>query len=127
MSRETRVRYGRVDSPKAPRTPKNTLVTQRVGDTVYFGIARCNTVAGDAFKRARGTLIASNRAGLARTGELTESYVTDNGVVRLHESYLRGSVAISEVTALLEYFRNVDGFMYDLALDTRESSELQVG
>lgn len=113
MSRETRVRYGRVADTNAP---KNTLVTLRQGDTVYFGIARCNTVAGDAFKRARGTLIAANRARTAASEVPGTRYVAGNGITNLHQSCLRGSVPVSDVKKLLEYFRNVDSFMYDLAV-----------
>jgi hypothetical protein len=104
MSRETRVRYGRTST----KAPKNTLVTLRQGDTVYFGVARCNTKAGDAFKRTLGTTIAANRARAALDGAVVSQYTCPEGTVSLHTSGMRGAVPVAEVRALLTYFRQVD-------------------
>lgn len=105
-TRETMVRYGRLEGT---RTPKNTLVTLRQGDTVYFGISRCNNKAGDTFKKTMGTQIAESRARLAASEDRTNRlHVTDNGDVNLHESGLRGSVDVANIRALLNYFSEVD-------------------
>ena len=105
-----RVRYSRVDEQ---RNPKNTLVTVNDGQTVYFGIARCNLKL-DTFHKRVGRYIASERALLARddTQEYRYNQLND-GPIRLHESGLRGSVPSSEVKQLVQYFREVDGYVLD--------------
>jgi len=107
--RTTRVRYGRLDN----RKPKNTLVTVRDNDTVYFGIARCN-VQLDTFHKNIGTYIAEQRARLARDDTQVYRYNTLDGTsVKLHESGLRGSVPVSEVKEVVRYFRDVDQYCLD--------------
>jgi len=99
-----RVRYGRLEN----RRPKNTLVTVRQDDTVYFGIARCN-VNLDTFHRKIGTYIAEQRALMARDDTQAFRYSEVGGLV-LHESGLRGSVAVDNVKDAVEHFRGVDAY-----------------
>jgi hypothetical protein len=104
MNRNTRVRYSRTST----KVPKNTLVTLREGDTVYFGVARCNTKAGDEFRRNLGTTIATNRASAALGDALAGQYTCSDGTVSLHTSGLRGAVPVAQIRALLTYFGQVD-------------------
>ena len=106
MNREM-VRYGRVTGT---RSPKNTLVTIRQDDLVYFGIARCNR--NDCFTKYLGREIATSRMDLAVTEAPTRLYVSEFGEIELHESGLRGLVSTDNIPALLDYFYNID----DLAL-----------
>lgn len=107
MSNTSRVRYGRVGKN---RYPKNTLVTMRNGDTIYFGVSRCNNNAGDSFDKSLGTTIAANRATLAAYEEDNQDLVLNGGTISIHRSGLRGSVALSNITTLLNYFDNIDTF-----------------
>lgn len=115
-TRRTRVRYSRFS--KEDRTPKNTLVTVRDGDTVYFGISRCN-VKLDTFHKNIGTYIAQQRAQIVSEDQATGSdystYVpTENAELRLHKSGLRGRVALTDVKEVVKYFRIVDEHCLDL-------------
>jgi len=94
-----RVRYGRPYS----KEPKNTLVTTRDGDTVFFGIARCNRKL-DCFHKSIGKYIARQRLFC-----IDEDELSPNGDLNLHHSGLRGTVGIENVKSLLEYFNNIDG------------------
>lgn len=100
----TMVRYSRVNGT---RNPKNTLVTVRVDDLVFFGIARCNR--NDCFTKYLGKEIATSRMELAVTEGPTRLYVSEFGEVELHESGLRGLVDQDNIPALLDYFYNIDG------------------
>lgn len=117
----TRVRYGRVEHNRrwvqrgmddgggrwvSERVPKNTLVTVRNGDLVYFGIARCHSRL-DTFKKTLGTKIATERCNLAveEFGDVTTENFT------LHASGLRGVVRLDSIQALLRYFDNIDNSM----------------
>jgi len=112
------VRYGRVDN----RTPKNTLVTVRDGDTVYFGISRCNTDAGDTFKKDTGKMIASRRAALAASESEGYGYMVGTNV-QVHDSGLRGRVPRENIVELLRTFGNIDSVLLDRAVASRTSSE----
>ena len=98
-----RIRYSRLEG----RKPKNTLVTIRDCDTVYFGIARCN-IQLDTFYRKVGTHIAEQRALLAREDE-QDRYTSNDGMV-LHQSGLRGSVPVNKVSSMIEHFRSIDEY-----------------
>jgi hypothetical protein len=99
-----RVRYGR----KEKRVPKNTLVTMRVENKIYFGIARCKNKM-DTFKRDVGTNIATGRVMLA-TFENCEGYLhagTNNNMY-VHPNHLRGVVTVEDIHELLDYFNRID-------------------
>lgn len=123
----TRVRYGRiVIRGRAPirlgedyemrklqamnKVPKNTLVTIREGDLVYFGIARCN-VNLDIFRKTLGTEIAARRCNLAKDefNDVTGEAFT------LHRSGLRGVAKVDGIKSLLQYFDNIDKYSLDNA------------
>lgn len=114
--RRTRVRYSRLS--REDRTPKNTLVTVREGNTVYFGIARCNRKL-DTFHRTTGTHIATQRALLVASGDSDSYSCPTNRVFRLHKSGLRGSVPLENVKEVINYFRTVDEYCLDLEPKTR--------
>ncbi len=108
-----RVRYSRRGTK---RSPKNTLFTERSedGNTIYFGIARCNSKL-DTFRRDVGTYVAGERESRA-FGELTNRDVGQYhpyGSLTLHYSGLRGSVPRSNIVELLEYFKNVDDYLLE--------------
>lgn len=103
---QARIRYSRLEN----RSPKNTLVTLRDGDDVYFGIARCN-VKLDTFNKSVGKYIAAQRAALV-TEDDTTRYHSSNGLV-LHESGLRGYTSVSNITKLLDHFNDVDEYCLD--------------
>ena len=116
MSKEQiRVRYGRPNHEN--RIPKNTLVTVRQGDVVYFGIARCNKEVGDTFRKTVGTHIATQRADLVRYDDVMK-YDLD-GEIKLHASGLRGCVSVDNMKDVVAYFRNIDSFCYEKALENR--------
>src|SRR5690242_11784146 len=82
-TRTARVRYSRLDEK---RSPKNTLYTKLDGDSLYFGIARCN-VKLDTFTRSVGSHIAEERANRALTETSGEDYTTV-GSLSVHRSGL---------------------------------------
>ena len=98
-----RVRYSRLDK----RVPKNTLVTIRDGETVYFGIARCNRKL-DTFRRDVGTHIATKRAELAREGSNGNVHTTDGDDLRVHTSRMRGQTTVDNVKELVKFFNDID-------------------
>lgn len=100
MERRMHVRYGRVDN-----VPKNTLVTLRDGETLFFGIARCRLGADTAMKE-EGKRWASFRALRSATGNDTAEEV--DGTMQVHPKGMSGSVHITEVKKLLDYFDNID-------------------
>lgn len=114
--RMERVRYSRVKVGIDNRVPKNTLLTIRDGDLVHFGIARCNTKF-DRFNKNIGKLIAKNRArvaaGEAGVGGMPGRQLKASDIEDfiLHHSGLRGTVKVSSIKALLEYFKNIDRTM----------------
>lgn len=96
-----KVKYGRVDG----NAPKNTLVTIREGDTVFFGIARCNMGCDNPVKEI-GKILATERALLAQSG--VAKAFEENGEFLIHKSRQFGKVSMEELPKLLEYFDNVD-------------------
>ena len=105
---DVRVRYSRLEK----RVPKNTLATIRDGDTVYFGIARCNRKM-DTFKRDVGTHIAMARAGLAQEGPCNDLHTTDGDDLEVHVSRMRGRTTVENVKELIKYFNNIDAVCLD--------------
>jgi len=106
-NRAERVRYGRVDvTTRGERVPKNTLLTIRDGDLVYFGIVRCNSRL-DRFSKNTGKLIAKNRARLA-ANETKEVVKVAKDKLATHFSGLRGTVGVDNIRDLLQYFKDID-------------------
>jgi len=97
----TKIRFGRVETH-----PKNTLATVLDGETIYFGIARCNTDCKDHFTKARGVELATVRAGVAQKDPGGEWKV--DGSLHIHQSGLFGQVAFKDIVKLLKYFDDVD-------------------
>jgi len=100
MEAKVRVRYGRVGNQ-----PKNTLVTVRKGDTIYFGIARCRLNADTAIKE-EGRRLAAFRARIA-LDNVAGAWTVDNTLF-VHKSGVFGQVNISEIKKLLQYFNTID-------------------
>jgi hypothetical protein len=103
MENNIRIRYGR----NKKGSPKNTLVTIRDGELLYFGISRCNVKVGDTFQKDAGKHIAYERALLSSA----ECPVSDGLCV--HKSGLRGVVEKESVRKLIEYFENIERFSKD--------------
>lgn len=99
-----RVRYGRDEN----RTPKNTLVTVRIEDTLFFGISRCR-VNDDRPVKDVGKDLASIRCSVAVDEPWNTA--TRDGTFEIHKSGLLGCVDISEKEKLLSYFRNIDNVL----------------
>lgn len=117
----TRIRYGRVND----HSPKNTLVTVRDGDTVYFGISRCNMDAGDRFNKDTGKMIASRRAALAASESDRYNYLSGTNV-QVHDSGLRGRVPRESIVDLLRTFGSIDRVLYDRAVASRTNNSEHV-
>jgi len=95
--RDERVRYNRKPDSRLPR---DTLVTFRSEDTVYFGISRCNPE--DRFTKEQGKTRARLRADIASQGKWK---VSDD--CYLHSSGLMGQVPVDKVVRLLNYFNDL--------------------
>ena len=113
---DTRIRYGArepghtfVDKRKSVfhrGTAKNTLATIRVGDIIFFGIARCNKGL-DIFKKSVGMDIAIGRAKKAK--EEGVSVVPDDSIVFMNEAKdLRGYCSVNNIVSLLVFFQGLD-------------------
>jgi hypothetical protein len=86
--------------------PKNTLVTIRDGEYIYFGIARCNKNAGDIFSKAKGRMIATNRANTAQ--EVFSQLCEFQDTIVLSQSGLYGRCPLDSIKNLLGYFDDID-------------------
>jgi hypothetical protein len=88
---------------------KDTLFTFREGDTVFFGISRCNVKAGDVFDKTKGRLIAQGRAFKAKelvdSGQVQKREVGNIEQEKQFVSY--GSIPVVDVKNLLGYFRSL--------------------
>jgi hypothetical protein len=105
MENRLHVRYGRLGD-----LPKNTLVTLRDGDTIYFGIARCRLTMDMATKE-EGKRWASYRALQAATDKnlLADKNIGEmDGTLLVHRDGLLGKVHVESVEKLLNYFDNID-------------------
>jgi len=89
--------------------PKNTLVTIRENDQIYFGISRVNQ-KHDVFSKEFGKTIAQGRAEKAKD-DFSFS-VPLNGMF-LDETGLKGSCEVQDVKKLLEYFDNIDQYNFN--------------
>jgi hypothetical protein len=101
--KQMRVRYGRLED----RSPKNTLVTIKKDNFVYFGIARCNSKL-DTFYKSIGTHIAEQRAQLAVSDIGMYSY---HDGIEIHRSGVRGNTEVENIKSLISYFENIDEHM----------------
>ena len=90
---------------------KNTLVTNRIGNFIFFGISRCNKDKGDAFNKQRGVMIAEQRALLAEEDTELEQIPETN--IQVQHSWLRGKVHRDNVVQLLAVFDNIDGILFN--------------
>lgn len=101
----TQVRYGRKENQNELN---RVLYTVKEGESIYFGIARCNVTKGDKFEKARGRQIAEARALKAKSE--TPEELKD---IKISESpffHPYGKVPVSEVKDLLQYFRGLDEY-----------------
>lgn len=83
-------------------SPQRTLVTLQKGDTVYFGIARCNLKA-DKFEKKIGRALALCRA-LEAVDLQNVMVIVDTGTFYIDKTGLRGWVNVKLVKVLLRYF-----------------------
>ena len=93
-----RVRYGRTFWN---RKPKICLITQRIGDFVYFGISRCNPT--DVFRKTEARRIASDRL----EDEKSRLPVSDVDFL-VTAGGMSGYASVSAVNLIYEYFYRVD-------------------
>ena len=94
------------------RYPKNTLITARDNDIIYFGIARCHLPL-DTMSKEKGKLLAMNRlnsAIVASELDRPNMWVND-GSLRIHRSGMFGQVGVDEIVKLLNHFDNLDEIM----------------
>jgi len=103
-----RIRYDKRDEFNCP---KNTLVTHRVGDYIYWGISRCNKEASDRFSKKTGKMIADARASffldIFDPSESEEEFVVG-------ESLMYGRCKKEKIRDLLEHFKNIDRIKFEL-------------
>jgi hypothetical protein len=98
---DIRVRFGRVNF-----APKNTLITCRKGDTIYFGISRYLHTDPNPLTKKEGKRVAMKRLKVA-ISEVAGTWVVD-GSLYIHRSGLFGQVSVDEVNKLLSYFDDID-------------------
>ena len=85
-----------------------TLVTVRNGDMVFWGIARCNSSAGDRFDRGVGREIAAARA-MKEVQAFEESggnTLLGPGLM-IHQAGLRGHCHVESIREVLHYFDEI--------------------
>lgn len=102
MNTNIKVRFSKKNNSR-----KNTLVTVREGDTIFFGVARCNVSHGEKFDRDEGLKKAAVRANVAMQNVASIDWAVDKSLV-IHNSGLFGQVGVSDVKDLLSYFDNID-------------------
>lgn len=108
-----RVRYSR----NYKNAPKNTLVTIRKDDTIYFGISRCNSDF-DRPNKEIGKALALKRAEISATGAAGSWY--NEGSLQVHKSGLLGRVDRVDIVRLLEYFDKVDEYCRERGLEQNQ-------
>lgn len=98
-----KVRFGKTKAGHR----KNTLVTVRVNDDIYFGISRCRISGSntDKFDKDEGLKLARLRASNAIDNSKCE-FDADKGL-SLHRSGMFGRVDISSVKSLINYFKTI--------------------
>jgi hypothetical protein len=101
MERSMQVRYSRVKNQ-----PKNTLVTKRDGETIFFGIARCRLKADHATKE-EGRKLAEFRANIAVEASGAGQFNRD-GTFVVHSTGMFGCVGVADILKLLKYFDNLE-------------------
>ncbi|MFA5024151.1 MAG: hypothetical protein WC523_04305 [Patescibacteria group bacterium] len=96
------------------RSPKNTLVTIRDNNSIYFGIARCK-LSVSIMDKKEGKYGATTRAQSAK-----DSYSTVHEALYIDDSGLSGRVEIDNIVKLLEYFDNLDAIMVQKAQNAQK-------
>jgi hypothetical protein len=95
-SNNIRIRYSRFGDS---RIPKNTLVTERIGDFVYFGIARCNLKA-DVCIKVQGVAYAMEN--------LKQSYALPDDKTKCYIKDTYGRCHVTFLPFMLEHFYSLD-------------------
>ena len=96
------VRFG-----KQKNNRKDTMVTFRKDDLIFFGVARCNVKVGDKFDRELGKKIALSRAEKALVMHQAGKASFTSQEVKLSQvsdfvGY--GCIPVVEIKELLQYF-----------------------
>jgi hypothetical protein len=99
-----KVRYGYSGSNENS-VRKNTLVTIRDGDILFFGISRCN-LNTDCPNKNDGRFLATVRAQVALDDQWNAHEI--DGTFEVHKSGLLGCVDIDDRDKLIRYFNNID-------------------
>ena len=106
--------------------PKNTLVTVRVRDRIFFGVARYDSAWGLPFVKKFGRKVAEGRANSFRKAmggtPLPESL---EGIVYA-ESGMAGCCNLESIKLLLNYFDNIDEFAPQGKTPYNMSEQMQV-
>ena len=89
---------------------KNTLVTIKEGDSVFWGMSRSNAPSGEVFKKSTGRFIAYGRALKARHQDKSVAEQKEFSFF-LHESGLRGYCDSSTLNLLFDHFDNIAQFL----------------
>ena|SRR5271157_5373344 len=105
MENNIRVRYGKVNDQA-----KNTLVTIRDGDMIYFGISRCR-LGADKVNKEEGKKRATIRANVAAKNVAPVVQIYGDGTLYAHKSGMFGNVRATDILDLLSYFDNIDEIM----------------
>lgn len=82
--------------------PHATIATIREGEVVYFGIARC--CPRDTFTKAKGRMIAMNRALKEKAEFPADDYAA---MIGYSDNGLRGMCHVSCIKNVLDYFRSL--------------------
>ena len=97
--------------------PKNTMVTIKDGNRIYFGIARCNAKAKDHFNRKQGRGLATTRCIQALMSDPKLKHPFEDELEALSfvdGKFLSGVVVDSGLHTLLSYFEFVDYWALDV-------------
>jgi len=105
MENNIRVRYGKVNNQA-----KNTLVTIRNGDTIYFGISRCR-LSADKVSKEEGKKKATIRATVAAQNVAPLALVDGTSCLFVHKTGLFGNINFKDILVLLSYFEKIDNIM----------------
>jgi hypothetical protein len=98
----TRIRY--TYNEKGHR--KNMMMTVAIGETIYFGIARCNNL--DRFDRDRGYFIAQERAMSADQQKTLPDEFFNHGELMMRKNQLSGWCNVKDVKKVVEHFLTID-------------------
>lgn len=102
---EEQIRYSR---DKEKNQINKILFTAKAGEEIYFGIARCNTKAGDNFDKKLGLTIAKGR--MLKAKEANPLPLETTKISESKKFYAFGKVPLAEIKDLLQYFHGLDTF-----------------